>query len=68
MSFGAAMSRIVPQPVPAAPTPVDPAVQQAQQQLQSEQAQAAGRMSTILTSGRGVLTQPPVLRKTLLGQ
>ena len=67
MRFGGAKMP-APQPVPAARTPVDPAVQQAQQELQSEQAQAAGRMSTILTSGRGALTQPPVLRKTLLGQ
>ena len=59
MSFGGAKSPPPPAAVPAAPTPVDPAVQQAQ---------AAGRMSTILTSGRGALTQPPVLRKTLLGQ
>ncbi len=68
MSFGGAKAPPPPVAAPAAPTPVDPAVQQAQAELQSEQAQAAGRMSTILTSGRGVLQQTPMLRKTLLGQ
>lgn len=67
MSFGGGAPS-APPAAPTPPTPVDPAVQQAQQEQEFEQAQAAGRMSTILTSGRGVLNQPPVLRKTLLGQ
>jgi len=54
-------------PAPA-PTPTDPSVEAAAEALRETQAQAAGRASTILTSGTGVSTAPPVAQKTLLGQ
>ena len=59
----------IPAPVaPApAPTPTDPATQQAAQDLAFSQAQAAGRASTVLTSGQGDQTAAPVVKKTLLG-
>ena len=56
-----------PAPPPAAPTPTDPATQQAAQNLAFSQAQAAGRASTIMTSGQGDQTPAPTVKKTLLG-
>jgi len=57
--------------VPAAPQPpptvVDPPIQSAADAIRAATAMAAGRASTILTSGQGVLNQPPVLRRVLLG-
>jgi hypothetical protein len=68
MSFGGAKMPAVPAAPQPAPTPTDPAVEAAADALRQTQAEASGRGSTILTSGMGVSTAPPVLRKTLLGQ
>jgi hypothetical protein len=56
-----------PAAVPAAPSPNDANTQAAAQALQFQQANAAGRGSTILTSGQGDLSPPPLAKKTLLG-
>lgn len=57
-----------PTAAPPAPTVTDPSVVAAQQEAAREQAQAAGRASTLLTSGQGASGQAPIVRKTLLGQ
>lgn len=54
------------QPAVAPPTVTDPSVQAAAEQQQASYASAAGRASTILTSGQGTAA-PTVGRKTLLG-
>lgn len=56
-----------PETPPPPPTVVEPSIQNAADQLRLTAAAASGRASTILTSGQGVLQQPPVLRRTLLG-
>lgn len=61
----------MPPPVAmAAPNITSPAVQQAADAQRTAQAQAAGRASTVLTSGLGApaLAQGNLARKTLLGQ
>lgn len=66
--FGGGPS-VPPTPVtpPPPPTVVDPPAQAGGDALRAANAMAAGRASTILTSGQGVLNQPPVLRRVLLG-
>ncbi len=61
----------MPAPVTMAPPNVtSPAVQQAADAERAAQAQAAGRASTVLTSGLGAPALAPanLARKTLLGQ
>ncbi len=52
---------------PAPPTVTDPAVQQAANENAAAAASAAGRGSTILTSGLGDTSQATVQKKVLLG-
>ena len=54
-------------PLPAAPSPADPTVRAAQDEALLAGRQAAGRASTILTSGRGVATAPVTSKKAILG-
>lgn len=54
-------------PPPPPPTVVSPAVSQTAAALQEQAKQAVGRQATILTSGTGVSTAPPVARRVLLG-
>lgn len=54
------------QPI-TAPTVLDPAVQAAAEQARLAAGEAAGRMSTILTSGLGVTSPVSAAKKTLLG-
>ena len=56
-----------PAPPPPAPAVTDPATQQAAQDLAFAQAQAAGRNSTIMTSGQGDQSAVSATKKTLLG-
>jgi hypothetical protein len=56
-----------PAPPPPVPTLANPAVLDAERQQEASQAQAAGRASTLLTSGTGVTSQPTLAKKTLLG-
>jgi hypothetical protein len=56
-----------PSPPPPIPTMASPGVLAAQQAEASQQAQAAGRASTLLTSGTGVSTPAVTQKKTLLG-
>lgn len=64
--FGGAKA---PAPVTYTPPPsqVDPSVQEAVLAQQTAAAQAAGRQSTILTSGQGDTSTPVTGKKTLLG-
>lgn len=57
-----------PPALPAPPAPEDPGVLEAAREERRRQRLAAGRQSTILTSGLGAGGQAPVQRKTLLGQ
>jgi len=52
----------------APPTLADPSIAAAAAALRAQQAQAAGRASTIFTSGQGDTSTPAIGRKTLLGQ
>ncbi|HEV2673388.1 MAG TPA: hypothetical protein VGV37_02535 [Aliidongia sp.] len=54
-------------PIPPAPIASDPAATAAAQEQATAAAQAAGRASTILTSGQGDTSQARVAKKTLLG-
>jgi hypothetical protein len=54
-------------PPPPAPLPSDTAAQQTAQQQATMEAQAAGRTSTLLTSGQGDTSTPTIAKKTLLG-
>lgn len=56
-----------PGDAPAVPTLQDPSVAAAAQAQQTATAQAAGRASTILTSGQGDQSQLTTNKKTLLG-
>jgi hypothetical protein len=56
-----------PAAAPAVPSVTDPAVQAAAQSQQAMAAQAAGRTSTILTSGQGDTSTPVIQKSTLLG-
>lgn len=53
--------------VPAAPQLTDKEIQAAGDAARADAAAAAGRASTILTSGLGVTGRPELRRKTLLG-
>jgi hypothetical protein len=68
--FGGSPSpRYVPMPAapPEPPTPVDQAAQDAAMRTKSELAAASGYGSTTRTSSQGVLDEPKLQRKTLLG-
>lgn len=54
--------------IPPAPTITDPSIQAAAQAQQTASAQAAGRASTVLTSGLGDTSTPAIGKKILLGQ
>ena len=56
------------QPQAAPPSVADPSVQAAAAAQRAQMAQAAGRASTIFTSGQGDTSTPVIGRKTLLGQ
>lgn len=58
-----------PEPLPPPPTPDAPDVQQATEEAMKEERlrAAKGRLSTLLTGGRGLLYGPNSLRRTLLG-
>jgi hypothetical protein len=55
------------QQTPAPPTILQSSVQSAGESEQTAAAQAAGRASTILTSGQGVAAAPSIAQKMLLG-
>lgn len=55
------------QPAPVAPAVADPAVQQASDDEIARQKKAAGRASTDLTGGAGLLDEAVTAKKTLLG-
>ena len=67
---GAPPTPALPSPPPA-PAPVpqaqDPAVVRARTQSKQQAALAAGRGSTVLTSGLGLTTPATTAKKTLLG-
>lgn len=67
--FGAAAPKPppVPQVVPA-PTPEDPAVEEARQREIRQARAAKGRSSTLVTGGLGDTSEAPVVRKRLLGE
>ena len=54
-------------PVPPAPTKDDPAVKKAAEDERQRIRLMRGRSSTILTGGTGVIDDPMLMRKTLLG-
>lgn len=51
-----------PPPLPPLPTPEDPAVEERRRKLRLAEAARRGRGATILTSGLGDVSQPPVER------
>lgn len=55
-----------PAPV-APPTLADPAVQASSENETKRRLAAAGRKSTIMTSGKGLLAEAPVSKKSLMG-
>lgn len=55
------------QPAPVAPAVADPAVQDAADAERERQKKAAGRASTDLTGGAGLLDEAVTAKKTLLG-
>ena len=57
----------LPPVLPPAPTKVDPSVVDAKIRNRQVAALAAGRSSTILTSGLGLTTPASTAKKTLLG-
>jgi len=59
---------LAPSPPPPTPEPEDPQVQDAARDERRRQRLAAGRESTIRTSGLGASGSAPTQRKTLLGQ
>lgn len=68
LGLGAKQSAPVIMQAPNPPTPTDPNVVAAADAARQAQAQAAGRASTILTSGSGDTSQAMIGRKTALGQ
>lgn len=56
-----------PAPPPPVPSPINPVIQGAADDARIAASQAAGRASTILTSGQGVTAPPSAQKKTLLG-
>ena len=65
--FGGSSTPAAPQVI-RAPTPADPAIEDARRKQLILAGKAKGRASTILTGGRGVLTETQTARKQLLGQ
>lgn len=57
----------LPPPLPGIPTEADPGVGAARRKARARAALAAGRSSTILTSGLGLLDEPATAGKKVLG-